>query len=372
MVPREPGLRRRVALVCHHLGNLWQEQLEGQVGGLERQYDLIARHLAPHADVRVVTARPPRGWSPPPGLRVETYEAPRGRGPTQALALAHGLRDALRRADPEACLQSGAGLETFITARACQRRGIPFAYHWASDADLAGARAFAPAAVLPLYRWARRHADLELVQTEAQMALLPTGRRAELFPNLLDTGRAWRPSWGDAVLWVGTIRPDVKRPDRFLALARRLPHRKFIMVGELRGDEGFRRRFLADAALPNLEVAGFQPPAALPDWFARARTLVNTSDVEGFPNTFLEAAASQVPIVSLHVDPNGMLEGGAGRFAKGDEAGLAPAVESMYQDAVWERHRQACRLVAARHGPDAAARRLAGILEQLCAASSGS
>ena len=41
--------------------------------------------------------------------------------------------------------------------------------------------------------------------------------------------------------------------------------------------------------------------------FATSTVLINTSDSEGFPNTFLQAAKFATPILSLNVDPDGML-----------------------------------------------------------------
>ena len=35
---------------------------------------------------------------------------------------------------------------------------------------------------------------------------------------------------------------------------------------------------------------------------------MNTSDFEGFPNTFVEAALEKTPVVSFKVDPNKMFE----------------------------------------------------------------
>jgi glycosyltransferase involved in cell wall biosynthesis len=52
------------------------------------------------------------------------------------------------------------------------------------------------------------------------------------------------------------------------------------------------------ARLPNVQFKGFLPLHETERWFDRARVLVNTSDYEGMPNTFLQAWARGVPTVA--------------------------------------------------------------------------
>jgi glycosyltransferase involved in cell wall biosynthesis len=105
------------------------------------------------------------------------------------------------------------------------------------------------------------------------------------------------------VLWVGTIKPR-KRPELFLELAASWPERRFIMIGGavegLCADHGYAQAIEARARqIRNLEFVGFVPYAKVGNFFDGAAVLVNTSDAEGFPNTFLQAWIRGIPSLSF-------------------------------------------------------------------------
>ena len=107
------------------------------------------------------------------------------------------------------------------------------------------------------------------------------------------------------VLWVGTIRPEWKRPELFLRLADAIPEGRFQMVGGPSREQEFYQGIKAEAGkVPNLDFVGFVPHHEVGRYFEKASIFVNTSDVEGFPNTFLEAWSRYTPVVSLNVDPD--------------------------------------------------------------------
>jgi glycosyltransferase involved in cell wall biosynthesis len=113
------------------------------------------------------------------------------------------------------------------------------------------------------------------------------------------------------VLWVGTIR-NVKQPDIFLKIAKEFPDFKFIMIGGeyLHNDlkekekEIFEKIKRESTTISNLEFLGFVPHHNIQKYYEEALILVNTSQMEGFPNTFLEAWVNCTPVVSLNIDPD--------------------------------------------------------------------
>jgi glycosyltransferase involved in cell wall biosynthesis len=62
----------------------------------------------------------------------------------------------------------------------------------------------------------------------------------------------------------------------------------------------------AAAQLPNVSLPGAIRYTESGQWFDRARIFLNTSSIEGFPNTFLQAWIRGVPVVSFF-DPDGLI-----------------------------------------------------------------
>ena len=154
-------------------------------------------------------------------------------------------------------------------------------------------------------------ADQIVVQTEAQQQRLwrRFSRQASWIRNPIDlqipTASAGKQP-GRYALWVGRADTFHKRPDRCFELARRCAQVPFMLVMNRANYAGYAQ--LLEQAPANVSIVEQVPYPQMDEYFARARVLVNTSDVEGFPNTFLQAAKHGLPILSYAMDPDGVLE----------------------------------------------------------------
>lgn len=245
------------------------------------------------------------------GIRV--FRAYRPDAGIPLLRFAHprwtSLWSALARADAEIYYTSCAGMQLGLLALFCARHARRLVFRCASDADCDPARLLIRyARDRWLYRYGLRRADIILVQslTQARALARHFGRAGQVAGMLVESPPV-APAPTFDVLWVANIR-RVKRPDRVLALAGQLPEVSLHMVGgPLPQEEALYERIRRDARRqPNLTFHGRMPYWDANSMYGRARLFVNTSEVEGFPNAFLQAWIRGVPVVS-YVDPDDLI-----------------------------------------------------------------
>jgi glycosyltransferase involved in cell wall biosynthesis len=269
------------------------------------------------------------------------------------------LWSALHHVGADIYYQRSAGMLTAVVAEYCRRHGKRSIYAGASNVDFIPRRQQIEfARDRWLFERGLARVDRIVVQNAVQLAACREnyGRDATLVASCYEPpegsrpGRAdadSRPARGDTVLWVGTVH-DYKRPELLLELARRLPHRRFVIIGgsSAPGERlapGYFEAIQAQAAkLPNVEMTGFLPLADVEPWFDRGCVLVNTSFYEGMPNTFLQAWARGVPTVAT-VDVGARMNGKPvyEPFEEIDDA--AAEIERLFTDDLhWARASARC------------------------------
>lgn len=314
-----PSTHPRQAHVCFVAPNIWPafapESSHQPVGGAELQQSILARGLARDGyRVSIICNNhgQPRQLNRD-GIRfISTHRAEDG---LPGLRLFHPRLTAVWRAmgevDADIYYQRAPATLTAVVAQFCRRHGKRSIYAGASDLD------FIPGRQLIRFRRQRwlferglAAVDAVVAQTAVQNTLchMNYGRDATIIPNCYalprnSNDRLRRP-YGEYVLWVSTIQ-RARRPEIVLELARRLPHRRFVMIGgpasASAADRGYYEEIRNTArSLPNLDFRGALPYSETDGHFDRAHLVLNTSAVhcEGMPNVFLQAWARSIPTVA--------------------------------------------------------------------------
>jgi glycosyltransferase involved in cell wall biosynthesis len=300
--------RPHVCFVAPHAWPVLSRDAHIQVvGGAEVQQSILARLFAAHGyRVSMICL----DYGQPGRSRIDgvtVHKAFRPHAGVPVLRFLHPRLTSMWRALGEVaadiyyCRSSSMWL--WLVTEFCRRHGKRSLYAGASDKDfvpdLGGQLRYARDRWL--FRRGLAAVDAIVAQNETQRASCRKthGRDAVVIPSCYELPERTSSSKGDLVLWVGMVHEN-KRPELFLELARRLPQRRFVLIGGPRqGAQAFFERIRAQAAtLPNVEATGFLPLAEVEPWFDRARVLVNTSAYEGMPNTFLQAWARGVPTVA--------------------------------------------------------------------------
>jgi glycosyltransferase involved in cell wall biosynthesis len=185
------------------------------------------------------------------------------------------------------------------------------------------------------FDWALRRAKFVFAQSEEVKADLEQHvgvRRVMVIPNGHPLGPLNQYP-RETILWVGRSDP-VKRPDLFIDLAQRTPDQPFVMVCQrATGDRRYASLVARAGRVRNLQFIERVPFGKIDECFQRARVFVNTSDSEGFPNTFIQAAQWAVPILSLNTNPDGFLERHqCGICCEGSTERMAEALRSLLAD----------------------------------------
>lgn len=277
---------------------------------------------------------------------------------------------ALLEADADVYCVYGSGMQAGLTYDVARLKGRAFVMVAATDYEVvrhptkhAGARGW--------YLRALRGASAMLAQTEYQQRCLREhfGIEAGILPNLVQIPvQPVDPGQDGIVLWLATYKAG-KRPEWFTALARQLPHHRFVMAGVVPPPPLTRQAWdearAVAASCPNLEVRGFQSAEELQKLIRRASLVVHTSPVEGFSNVMLEAWAAGLPTVS-GVDPDDTVKRrGMGEHVTEFPA-LVEAVERLMRDpqARREAGARARAYTIEKHTPDVVLDVLCGVLDR--------
>ena len=318
---------------------------EALMGGSQYQAKVLVDYLLEHYDVDIayLTTRAAPEFTPE-GYRIVPFSDHRGVRRYGSFFDVVRLYRALRRERPDIILQFVGSAHTGIAALYARRHGCKMIWRVTSDRSVEPEDAPWPHVHRHLERlflnFGIRNATLILAQTEFQRTRLraafpraPVHVLPNFHPAAPDCGR--NGAQLKQVAWIANLKP-LKNPGAFVRLARQLAHRadvRFVMIGDAIDDSTWTKQQLAEiAATPNIEYRGALTQSEVNGVLEQSDVLVNTSDYEGFSNTFIQAWMRRVPVVTLRVDPDRILSrGGLGTVA-GSEDLLCHRVVALLDD----------------------------------------
>ena len=302
----------------HNLPVLAREYGAHGIGGEEVQHTLLARALTVRGyDVSMIVLdfgqADGAAWE-----GITTYKAYRSEDGLPVMRFFHprwtGVWSALKRADADIYYLSCASLRVGLSALFSRMHRRKLVFRIASDMDCE------PRKLLieynywrdrRIYEYGLRHADAILAQSLHQQDTMKRnyGLSSTLASMLVDQPRdiSAFEQRTIPVLWVSNIR-QLKRPDLVLDFAAGAADTAVHMIGgriadsQALFDETVRRA----SGLPNVTFHGQIPYHEVNDYFANALVFMNTSDIEGFPNSYLQAWSRGTPVIAFF-DPDGLI-----------------------------------------------------------------
>jgi len=203
-----------------------------------------------------------------------------------------------------------------------------------------------------LYRHGLKQVDTVLVQSQHQQQMLREGFgiNSTIIPmpcpgigweNGIRLGRTGKGPL--RVLWIGRISEE-KRLELLLDVAEQLPELTFDVVGASNTDSDYASALLRRATqICNVKIHGRIPHAKIGTFYERCCVLCCTSAYEGFPNTFLEAWSTGIPVVSTY-DPDGVIVSNRLGYVAQDVNSLAAGLRKITQSSdTWLRASRAAK-----------------------------
>ena len=319
---KKNNLKPSICIVAHNAYGTLANVDTGHVGGVEVQTPLLAKWLANQGyDVSMITwdegyqdgviidgVRVYKMCRRDDGLPLIKFLTPRW----------SSLWRALGRANPDVVYYNLGDLalgQISLWAKVKKRKLL---YSIASDMDCQkDFPALNPLREKILYRYGLLNADSIVVQTSRQKKLLEEnfslGSKLISMPSAgfnadIDIeeksktiGQNFR------VLWVGRFSNE-KRLEWLLEVAKKLKGITFDVIGEANIDSEYGRKLKNEAeSIPNVVLHGRIKHNEMADFYRNASILCSTSVYEGFPNVYLEAWSSGVPVITSF-DPDGVVD----------------------------------------------------------------
>ncbi len=322
--------------------SLWAHKLfrpdESQLfGGAELQVYILSKEFAKYPGVKVQFITRGQGSAETfESDGIEVHKLPyRSRSISRSIFGSLDLYRKLKELPSDVYLQRAGGVETGFTGAAAKRRKKPFLFmtchQW--DVDRTNERNLGLVGGW-WYRHGLENTSFVITQTEKHKKLMLENygkdslvlRSAHLIPESIPTDKK-------GVLWVARCEPW-KGPEAILDLAETMPDVSFTMVCPRSNEPELFANIASRAEkISNLHFIPGVPFDETESLFASHKILLNTSLHEGYPNTYIQSFKWGTPVVSQHINPDGILDERRMGMQTGDKLDdLAAAIRLLLND----------------------------------------
>ena len=227
-----------------------------------------------------------------------------------------------------------------------------------------------------LYKLGLYNCDQILCQSDTQQAQLYRNSRliGKVIKNVFRM-ETCHTHIKESILWVSRCMA-LKRPLLFLELAKRIPDENFVMImpvnreSKVYSGEGITdlsRRVAEEAQqIPNLKLIESVPFNEIQSYYNHAKLFVNTSEFEGFPNSFIQACLGKTGILSLKVDPDGFIsKNNLGLCCSDDFEAAVSFIQNLNGSTIYQYGRNAFDYVSDNHDIQKIAPKYVRLFEKL-------
>jgi len=216
---------------------------------------------------------------------------------------------AILKVNADIYIQRTAGAETGITAFLCCLMKKKFIFMTGHDMDCNteyiknnGLRGL-------MFSFGIKRANLIITQSKHHKDMLFRfhGIKSTIINNVFNIEEKYIDN-KEYILWVGRI-ISWKQPELFLKITERFKNEKFVIVAPQSCTNEEYQSFVTELDnIKNIKYIKYVPFSKIDKYFKKAKVLINTSLHEGFPNTFIQAFKNCTPILTLGVNPDGIIE----------------------------------------------------------------
>jgi glycosyltransferase involved in cell wall biosynthesis len=330
----------KVCFVLTNAYSLFSKKLDLRYGGAEVQFYFLAKELAKNKDLDVsfvVGDYGQKDLEKSDGVNVYKSIKPEvGDGIVKKIINSFKYFKILKRVNADIYVTTTANSILGVVSLFCRLNNKKHIHRTAHENEVKKFLFYKA----DLYDWFQKYgienADEVIVQNEQHKEALQKNRKlnAVVIKNSFNFYSEERDFQKKSILWVARC-VDWKNPQLFLNLAQKFPKEKFVIIcPQSQGHAKFYEEIKSKAnKINNVQFIDFVPFDKIQAYYNEAKIFVNTSDYEGFPNTFIQSCIAETPIVSLNVNPDNFLNKyNCGYCAEGDFDKLAQQTEKLLKD----------------------------------------